>query len=116
MLHRKRNEPRISRLARIQTASRLHSSLSVKSASSAVLLTSLKFSPYEEGAQPEPRPSDIINLAHGYPGGEGLEAGEDYYVEGSTMTITPASPLADMVEVSFNVSPAAYYLTDVFGT
>lgn len=64
--------------------------------------------------------SDVINLAHSYPGGDGID-GTDFYVEGSSTTITPAvgssaSPHYDMVERTFNVSPAALYGTDVFGT
>jgi len=62
--------------------------------------------------------SDIINLKHGYPGGEGLggDDGEDFYVEGMQTTIRPGNPGYDIIENTVNVSPAAYYLTDVFGT
>lgn len=64
--------------------------------------------------------SDIINLRHDYPGGVGLNDsgdGIDFYVEGSDMSIRPAGlETVDMVELTVNVSPAAYYLTDVFAT
>jgi hypothetical protein len=56
--------------------------------------------------------SDIVNLTHTYPGGDVLS--EDFYIEGREMTIRPLNPSYDMVELSLNVSPAAYYTTDVF--
>ena len=56
--------------------------------------------------------SDVVNLTHDYPGG-GIMF-EDFYVEGSQMTIRPLTPDYDMVDLSLNVSPAAYYTVDVF--
>lgn len=53
--------------------------------------------------------SDIINLTHGYRGGVGME-GIDFFVEGSEMSVRPTGlSTVDMVTVSFNVSPAAYF-------
>ena len=56
--------------------------------------------------------SDTVNLTFDYPGG-GVQS-EEFYVEGSDMSIRPLNPDYDMVELSLNVSPAAYYATDVF--
>ena len=56
--------------------------------------------------------SDGLTIAHDYPGGGLLF--EAFYVEGSDMTISPLNPDFDMVELTVNVSPAAYYTTDVF--
>ena len=56
--------------------------------------------------------SDIVNLAHSYAEGVGIQD-TDFFVEGSEMTITPASPDVDMVELRLNVSPADYYADDV---
>jgi hypothetical protein len=56
--------------------------------------------------------SDVVNLSHDYPGGGLLF--EDFYIEGRDMTIRPLNPQYDMVELSLNVSPAAYYTVDVF--
>ncbi len=55
--------------------------------------------------------SDIIDLEHGYAGGVGVSA--EYFVEGSDMTVRPLNPTMDMVTVTFNVSPAAYYADDM---
>lgn len=55
--------------------------------------------------------SDIIDLAHGVAGGVGVF--EDMYVEGSEMTVRHLNPGMDMVTVTFNVSPAAYYDDDM---
>lgn len=57
--------------------------------------------------------SDIVNIKVGYPGGTGINA-EDFYVEGSDMQIRPLNPDHDMVDLALNVSPAAWYTTDVF--
>lgn len=51
--------------------------------------------------------SDVIDLEHGYAGGVGLS--EEFFVEGSEMSVRAASPVMDMVTVTFNVSPVAYY-------
>jgi hypothetical protein len=56
--------------------------------------------------------SDIVDLVAGYPGGVGIA--EDFYVEGSEMTIRPLNPGYDMVELTLNVSPAAYFTDNVF--
>lgn len=53
--------------------------------------------------------SDVVNLAHGYPGPDGVGLSEDMYVEGSSMQIRPLNPDFDMVTVTFNVSPTDYY-------
>ena len=55
----------------------------------------------------------MVELDVTYPGTESL-GDRSFYVEGSSMTITPLNPVHDMVELSLNVSPAAYYDTDVF--
>lgn len=56
--------------------------------------------------------SDIVNLTIGEAG----VAGEDYYVEGIRMEVRPLNPTHDYVEVTPNLSPAAYYPADnVFG-
>jgi hypothetical protein len=57
--------------------------------------------------------SDRITLSHDYPGSL-IPYFESMFVEGSEMTIRPLNPTYDMVELSVNVSPAAYYTTDVF--
>lgn len=57
--------------------------------------------------------SDVVNLAHGYPGPDGVGISEDWYIEGSSMQIRPLNPEFDMVTVSFNVSPTDYYTDDV---
>lgn len=51
--------------------------------------------------------SDIIDLEHGYAGGVGLS--DEFFIEGSDMTVRPLNADMDMVEVTFNISPAAYY-------
>lgn len=56
--------------------------------------------------------SDAVDLEHGYPGGVGLS--ESFFIEGSDMTIRPLVAGYDMVELTLNVSPDAYYATDVF--
>lgn len=53
--------------------------------------------------------SDVVNLAHGYPGPDGVGISEDWYIEGSSMQIRPLNPEFDMVTVSFNVTPTDYY-------
>lgn len=60
--------------------------------------------------------SDVISLAVTYPG-LAAPANRDFYIEGSNMSITPLNPEHDMVELSLNVSPAAYYanLGDLLG-
>lgn len=55
--------------------------------------------------------SDVIDLEHGYAGGVGLS--EDVFVEGSEMTVRALNTVMDMVTVTFNVSPAAYYADDM---
>lgn len=56
--------------------------------------------------------SDVIELTSGYPGGVGMS--EDFFVEGSEMSIRPLNPDFDMVELTLNVSPSAWFTTDVF--
>lgn len=51
--------------------------------------------------------SDIVDLEHGYAGGVGLS--EEFFVEGSEMSVRALNPSMDMVTVTFNVSPVAYY-------
>jgi len=55
--------------------------------------------------------SDIIDLEHGVAGGVGVS--EEWYVEGSEMTVRPLNSEMDMVTVTFNVSPVAYYADDM---
>lgn len=55
--------------------------------------------------------SDVINLEHGYAGGVGIS--EDFFVEGSEMSVKPLNPGMDMVTVTFNVSPTSYYADDM---
>lgn len=55
--------------------------------------------------------SDIIDLEHGYAGGVGIS--EEFFVEGSEMTVRVLNTDYDLVEVSFNVSPQAYYADDM---
>ncbi len=56
--------------------------------------------------------SDVVTLTSGYPGGVGMS--EDFYVEGSEMSVTVLNDDYDMVELTLNVSPAAYFTTDPF--
>lgn len=56
--------------------------------------------------------SDILNLTVD----EGGVAGEDYYVEGIRMSVRPLGPDFDMVVVTPNLSPEAYYTDNVFGS
>lgn len=56
--------------------------------------------------------SDIVNVAITYPGG--VSTPEDFYIEGGQMQIRPLNPDFDMVDLSLNVSPAAWYLDNVF--
>lgn len=56
--------------------------------------------------------SDMVVLTVDYPGVTAVA--RDYYIEGSQMSITPLNPEMDMVEATLNISPAAYYNTDVF--
>lgn len=51
--------------------------------------------------------SDILDLSHGVAGGVGIS--EEFYVEGSQMQVRNLNPDFDYVEVSLNLSPAAYY-------
>ncbi len=51
--------------------------------------------------------SDIVDLAHGVAGGVGIA--EEFYVEGSQMTVRALGPDFDLVETTLNLSPAAYY-------
>jgi hypothetical protein len=39
---------------------------------------------------------------------------EDYFVEGVQMTVRPGPPTWDVVEVTPNLTPAAYYAVNVF--
>lgn len=55
--------------------------------------------------------SDIIDLEHGYAGGVGIS--EEFYIEGSEMSIRPLNPNMDLVKVTFNLSPVAYYADDM---
>lgn len=59
--------------------------------------------------------SDIVNAKAGYPGGTGFTGGstvDDYYVEGRSMRIEPATAIEaggyDYVELDLNVSPAVW--------
>jgi hypothetical protein len=56
--------------------------------------------------------SDVVDVAVGYPDGVGVA--ETFNVEGWTQTITPLNPGHDMVELSLNVSPTAYYTENVW--
>lgn len=56
--------------------------------------------------------SDMVVLTVGYPGVTAVA--RDYYIEGSQMSIRPLNSDMDMVELTLNISPAAYYNTDVF--
>lgn len=56
--------------------------------------------------------SDIVDLQHGYPGGTGIS--ENFYIEGSEMSIQPGPPEWDFIELRLNVSPEAYYTDNVF--
>lgn len=60
--------------------------------------------------------SDVVTVSVGYPGGTGVQA-TDYYVEGREMTVTPLQPGFDMVVLSLNLSPAAWWSEagDLFG-
>jgi hypothetical protein len=51
--------------------------------------------------------ADVIDLEHGVAGGVGVS--EDFYIEGSEMTVRHLNPGMDMVVATFNLSPAAYY-------
>lgn len=51
--------------------------------------------------------SDVLNLQHGVAGGVGVS--EDFYIEGSTMSVRALNPEMDYVERTFNLSPTAYY-------
>lgn len=51
--------------------------------------------------------SDVIDLKHGVAGGVGIA--EEFFVEGSTMTVRNLNPEFDYVETTFNLSPRAYY-------
>lgn len=57
--------------------------------------------------------SDVVNIEHGYAGADGIGISEDFYIEGSSMQIRPLNPDFDLVTVTFNVSPTAYYTDDV---
>lgn len=54
--------------------------------------------------------SDVINVTVGDAG----VSGEDFYVEGVNVTVRPLNPEHDYMEVTPNLSPTAYYTTDVF--
>lgn len=51
--------------------------------------------------------SDIIDLQHGYAGGVGIS--EEFYIEGSEMTVRQLNDDFDWVTCKYNVSPVAYY-------
>lgn len=51
--------------------------------------------------------SDVLDLRHGVAGGVGLS--EDFFIEGSQMSVRNLNPAMDRVEVTFNLSPASYY-------
>lgn len=57
--------------------------------------------------------SDIIDFVQRYPGTSSLGLAENFYIEGSSMTIVPLNTEFDFVEVTFNVSPEANYGDDV---
>lgn len=56
--------------------------------------------------------SDIVYLEVTNPGGGGFA--EEFYVEGITQSAEPSSADYDIVETILDVSPQAYYATDVF--
>lgn len=56
--------------------------------------------------------SDVIHLKVTHPGGGGID--EDFYVEGITTVCRPLNPDYDMVEVTCDVSPTAYWTEDTF--
>lgn len=56
--------------------------------------------------------SDIVNLTFTVAGGGVID--EDFYVEGITTECSYLNPEYDMVVVTLDVSPQAYYLDDVF--
>ena len=56
---------------------------------------------------------DIVHLKIANPGGGGFD--EDFYVEGISTVCEPSSADYDIVEVTVDVSPQAYYTDDVFG-
>jgi hypothetical protein len=56
--------------------------------------------------------SDLVNVDAGYPGGVGFDA--DFYLEGVHTEIRPLQPGYDMVTKRVDLSPAAYWGTDVF--
>lgn len=55
--------------------------------------------------------SDVLGVKVGYPGGTQLS--EDFYIEGRELTCRRANPDYDLVSVTYNVSPTAYYGDDV---
>lgn len=55
--------------------------------------------------------SDAVDLEHGYPGGVGIS--ENFFIQGSEMSVRPLNGEMDMVEVSFNVTPEAAWADDV---
>ena len=56
--------------------------------------------------------SDIIHLTVTHPGGGGID--EDFYVEGVSTVCRPLQPDFDYVEVTCDVSPAAYWDSNPF--
>jgi hypothetical protein len=52
--------------------------------------------------------ADIIDLEHGYVGA-GVGVSDEFYVQGSEMSVRALNPVYDMVTVTFNVSSAADY-------
>lgn len=55
--------------------------------------------------------SDVVDVAVGYPGGEGLS--EEFYIEGRELSVRRANPDYDLAVCTYNVSPTAYYGDDV---
>lgn len=57
--------------------------------------------------------ADIIELTHSYPGANVSIDDQEFYIQGSSMSIRPLNPDMDMVEVTFNVTPKSIYSDDV---
>jgi hypothetical protein len=57
--------------------------------------------------------ADIIDLEHGYPGAGGVGVSDDFYVQGSEMSVSHLNPAYDMVTTTYNVSSAADYGDDL---
>lgn len=58
--------------------------------------------------------SDVVELSVTHTPNGGIAVDEDFFVEGWTQEITPLHPGHDMVALTANLSPKAYYLEDVW--